>query len=144
MSLAIVRDTNEAIAPAAPPPQRLALNQFERRAVTGLVEGPAEDMVRYTAERATAYGTGDADVRRRALARAAAVQDVLAQELTALLSAVLARRDTAAAAILDRALNSANARFLRLLEALRVESAPTRRVVMRATGAISVLAEERA
>lgn len=39
MSLAIVRDTNEAIAPAAPPPQRLALNQFERRAVTGLVEG---------------------------------------------------------------------------------------------------------
>lgn len=143
MSLAIVRDTNDAIAPAAPPSPRLALNQFERRAVTGLVAGPAEDMVRYTTDRAAAYATGDADVRRRALARAASVQDGLAQELTALLTAALARRDTAGAAILDRALNSANLRYLRLLEALRVESAPSRRVLMRASGAISVLTEER-
>jgi hypothetical protein len=144
VSLAIVRDANDDIAPAAPPSPLLGLHQFERRAVTGLVAGPAQDIARYTAERATAYASGDADVRRRALARAAAVQDVVAQELTALLSAALARRDTAGAAILDRALNSTNARFLRLLEALRIESAPTRRVVMKATGAIAVTAEERA
>ena len=73
----------------------------------------------------------------------AAVQDTLAQELSALLAAAIGRRDVEGAVLLDRALNSANIRYLRLLEALRVESAPTRRVVMKATGAISVVAEER-
>jgi hypothetical protein len=144
VSLAIVRDADDSIAPAAPPAPKLGLHHFERRAVTGLVAGPGEDMVRYTADRAAVYATGDADVRRRALARAAAVQDALAQELTALLAAAVARRDTQGALLLDRAVNSANLRYLRLLEALRVESAPTRRVVMKATGAISVVAEERA
>lgn len=143
MSLALVRHVNDSIAPAAQPAPRPGLNDFERRAVTGLVTGPGEDMVRYTADRAAAYASGDADVRRRALARAAAVQDVLGQELTALLSAAVARRDAQGVALLDRALNSANLRHRRLLEALRAESAPTRRVVMKATGAISVMAEER-
>lgn len=121
----------------------LGLSYFERRAVTGLVARPGEEMERETAVRAAGYATGDPDVRRRALARAAAVQDGLAQELTALLAAAVRRRDAEGAQLLDRTLNSANLRYLRLLDALRVESAPSRRVLMKATGAISVLAEER-
>jgi hypothetical protein len=144
VSLAVVRDV-EGHPVAAPPtaPAKVGLSQFERSAVAGLIAGPGEDMIRFTADRAAACATGDGDVRRRALARAAAVQDALAQELTALLSAAVGRRDTTGAALLDRALNSANVRYLRLLEALRIESVPARRVVVKATGAISLLAEER-
>jgi hypothetical protein len=121
----------------------LGMSIFERRAVTGLVSSSGDEMERYVADRASAYASGSADVRRRALARAAAVQDVLLQELSALLSAAIARRDDRAVSLLDRTLNSATTRYRALLDQLRTECAPTRRIVMRATGDIAVAAEER-
>lgn len=141
-----------ALAPPVPQPPTVAssgssmpleMSFFERRAVTGLVSANGDEMERYVAVRASAYASGSADARRRALARAAAVQDVLVQELTALLSAAIARRDEPAVPLLDRSLNSATTRYRALLDQLRTECAPTRRVVMRATGDIAVAAEER-
>jgi hypothetical protein len=119
----------------------LDLSFFERRAVTGLISENGEEMEEYVAERAAGYASGDGGVRRRSLARAAAVQEALVQELTALLSAVIARRDDRAAMLLDKALNSATNRYRVLLEQLRTESVPTRRVTVMAKGSVAISAE---
>ena len=124
-------------------PPQLALSALERRAVTALVATEnAADLERYVSERASAYATGSSEVRRRALSRAAAVQDVLVQQLAALVAGATSMRDEKLIATLDRALNSATARYRSLLDQLRIESAGTRRIHVMAKGAVAISAEE--
>jgi flagellar basal body P-ring protein FlgI len=122
---------------------KLALSALERRAVTALVAGEnAADLERYVSERASAYATGNSEVRRRAISRALAVQDALVQQLSALLAGATAVRDDKLITTLDRALNSATARYRSLIDQLRIESSTTRRVLIAAKGAVVISAEE--
>lgn len=94
------------------------------------------------ADRATAFATGDAVVRRRALSRAAAVQDVLVQQLSAHLTLTISQHRHDTARMLDRMLNSATARYRSLLDQLRCESFATRRAAILAKGSVAISAEE--
>jgi hypothetical protein len=129
-------------AAAARPLPKLGLSQLERIAVTGVATGDIDRDRAYAEERATAYATGDADVRRRALARAASVADIQMQQIAARLSAAVELSDERSARVLDKALTSATHRYLAIMSALRTEFAPTRRIVAVARGAIAITAEE--
>lgn len=124
------------------PMGKLVLTDPERRAVTAMTTGDAGHLVGHVEERAAMLATGDPDVRRRCLAKAAAVQEALAQQLSALLAASVARRDDRAVALLDRALTSATARYRSLMDQLRIESVASRRVSVLAKGLVAITAEE--
>jgi hypothetical protein len=126
----------------AHPRRNLKLSQMEEKAATGLVTGDLDAMRAYAQAQASAYSTGDGEARRRGLARAAAVQEAQMQVLSASLAAAVARRDERAVLLLDRTLTSATTRYRGLLEQLRVEFAPTRRVFALAKGTIAIAAEE--
>jgi hypothetical protein len=131
--------------PAARSPLARALNNpelscLERRAVTGLVSANADEMENYVAERASEYATGDPESRRRALSRAAAVQEAQVQEIAALLASAIARRDPAVP-MLDRVLTAATNRYRCLMDQLRIESAPNRRLTVLAKGTVAITAE---
>jgi hypothetical protein len=97
-------------------------------------------MENYVAERASEYATGDPESRRRALSRAAAVQEAQLQELAALLASAIARRDPAVP-MLDRVLTAATNRYRSLMDQLRIESAPNRRLTVLAKGTVAITAE---
>jgi hypothetical protein len=126
----------------ARPLAALSLSQMEEKAATGLVTGDVDAMRQYAQAQASAYASGDGDVRRRGLARAAAVQEAQMQVLSASLAAAVARRDERAVVLLDRTLTSATNRYRGLLEQLRIEFAVTRRIVAVANGTIAITAEE--
>lgn len=123
---------------------KVGFSGFEARAATELVSGPTEEVLAYARERASAYASGDPGARRRSLARAATVADLAMQEASALLTAAAARADERAVRILDRVVTGATSRYIALLEALRAESAPTRRITATANGTFTVSAEEHA
>ncbi len=118
----------------------MALSAAEKSSVVQLVRGGEEAVVEHVRQRATALSSGDGGVRRRSLARAAAVQEALVQELSALLGSAIARRDPAVG-MLDRALTSATARYRSLLDQLRSESAPGRRGMVMAKGTVAIAAQ---
>lgn len=120
----------------------LALSELERAAVTELATGEVDSVRQYVVNRATAYATGDPDVRRRALSRGAAVHETQMQEFAALLAAAIARRDFEAVQVLDRMLTSATGRFRALLDQLRIENGTRRRVVVAAKGTVAVTTED--
>jgi hypothetical protein len=132
------------VLPGSPPRTlpALALWELERAAVTQLATGDVESVRQYVVNRASAYASGDADVRRRALSRAAAVQEAQMQELSALLARAVVQRDIQGVQLLDRTLTSATNRYRGLLEQLRVEFVATRRVAVVAKGTIAIAAEE--
>lgn len=139
----VALDTRAELPAPHPPPDTLDLSYFERRAVAGLVSKNGDEMETYAAQAAAAYASGDAAVRHRALGRAAAVQEALVQETSALLSAAIARVDTRAVRLLDPVLTSATARLRGLLEQLRIESGRSRRIAVLAKGSVAITAEER-
>lgn len=121
---------------------RLKLSAVEQQALTGLVTGDAEELIHHVEDRATALATGDPAVRRRCLAKAAALQEALCQQLTTLLTGSIARRDDLAAALLDRALTAATARWRSIMDQLRVEASAHRRVSVTTKGPCMISAEE--
>jgi hypothetical protein len=64
------------------------------------------------------------------VSKAAAVQEALASQLSALLATAVARRDADAVKLLDRALSGSTKRFALLLEELRAEVSGGRRAVV--------------
>lgn len=145
MSVAVVPAPEERVPvlSAPPPAPGLAMSHFERAAVTGVVAGLKTEKLAevLAAARATAFA-GDGDSRRRALARAAAREDVYGQQVAALLAAAVGS-DNPAVAKLDKALTASTSRLLRILEQLRLESTSSRRVLVQACGAVTIAAEER-
>jgi hypothetical protein len=93
----------------------------------------------FVAQRAAALATDeDGSVRRRSLAKMLAIQEALSSQLTALLSAAVARRDADAVKLLDKAVTGAVSRFRLLTEELRAEAVGGRRAVIQVGIAQSV------
>ncbi|MBX7113462.1 MAG: hypothetical protein K1X64_03935 [Myxococcaceae bacterium] len=93
-----------------------------------MVKGSAGEIADFVAVRAAALAAdADGAVLRRSLAKATAIQEALASQLSALLAAAVARRDDAAVKLLDRALTGAVSRFARLTEELRADAVGGRR-----------------
>lgn len=107
-----------------------------------MTSGDAAPVLRHVEERSAALATGDSAVRRRCLAKASAMQETIAQQLSALLVTAVARRDENAVILLDRALNSAAVRYRQLMEQLRVESVAVRKVSVMAKGLVAISAED--
>jgi hypothetical protein len=118
-------------APADEPVEGLAFTEFERRAVTGLVNGGEARVLEHAKARAAAFTRPDgAQVRIRSLARAVAVAETQMNEFNALLVKVLMNRDFAAAKLVNVCARDATRRFVTLMDELRVESQGGRRAVL--------------
>lgn len=137
--LALVEREPDSLVGKTQTVRKVALTGAERAAATGLVSGEAA--FRHVQDRATAFATGDAAVRRRSLSRASAVQEQQVADLAALLASAISRRDLELAKTLDRALTSATHRYRALMEQLRIESGVSRRVTMLAQGPVAITAE---
>lgn len=110
---------------------RLGLTATERRSVEEMVSGGSGATGDFVALRATALSVdNDGQVRRRSLSKAAAVQEALMAQLSALLAAAVIRRDAEAAKLLDRALSGSTKRFTLLIDELRAEISGGRRAVV--------------
>lgn len=108
--------------------------------MTALVSGDPGELLEHVRERASAFAGGDQAVRRRALARAAAVQEAVMGEIGVLMTQAIARRDLEAARALDQLLTNAASRYRMLLDQLRVDG--SRRVTMLTKGPVAMCAEE--
>ena len=103
----------------------LGLTEVERRSVEEMVTGlPYGETAAFVAQRAAALASDtDGSVRRRSLSKALAIQEALMAQLSTLLAAAVANRDSSAVSLLDRALNGATARFRLLSDELRADYA---------------------
>jgi hypothetical protein len=84
--------------------------------------------------------TGAAAVRRRSLAKGAAIAEAQIGQFQALLAAAVARRDAAAVAMLDRVATGATKRLVALMDALRADEQRHQRpvVVVGAANAVNI------
>jgi hypothetical protein len=124
----------------------LALSAVEELAVTELADDAANELLALVRRRATALagdavdGTSGASVRRRSLAKAAAIAEAQLQQFEALLAGAVARKDSATLVLLDRAATGAAKRFALLMDALRADEQKYQRpvVVVGAANAVNI------
>ena len=110
---------------------RVGLSKVERKTVEALISGSTGATGDFVAQRATAFSVDDdGQVRRRSLSKAAAVQEALMAQLSALLAAAVGRGDADAVKLLDRALSGSTKRFTLLIDELRAEVSGGRRAVV--------------
>ena len=133
-------------APVAPRAAPLPiLTEPEELAVIGLVSHGADEAIAFVRQRAAALAgdtvTGTAGVRRRSLAKAAAIVEAQLSQLHALLATAIAKRDVGAVPLLDRAATGATKRFAILMDALRADEQRGLRpvVVVGAAGNVNVV-----
>ncbi len=133
-------------APAWHPAPVLVLSAAEELAVRALVSAAADGAVMHVQQRAAALAgdavneTGAAAVRRRSLAKGAAIAEAQIGQFQALLAAAVARRDAAAVAMLDRVATGATKRLVALMDALRADEQRHQRpvVVVGAANAVNI------
>lgn len=96
----------------------------------------ADDAVLHVQQRAAALAGDAADaaggpaVRRRSLAKAVAIAEAQLSQLHLLLAVAVAKKDSAAVALVDRALTGAAKRFAILMDALRADEQRHQRPVV--------------
>jgi hypothetical protein len=133
--------------PNAPRPlPALQLTSAEESAVRELMLGSTDATVVHVQQRAAALAgdaineTGAAAVRRRSLAKGAAIAEAQIGQFQALLAAAVARRDAAAVAMLDRVATGATRRLVVLMDALRADEQRRQRpvVIVGAANAVNI------